>query len=83
MLVYCDQTVGWIKMPLGVVVGLSPGHIVLDGDRPPQKRGTAPNFWTMSVMVKWLDGIKTPLDREVGLGLGDIVLDGDPAPLPQ
>ena len=23
--------VGWIKMPLGKVVGLGPGHIVLDG----------------------------------------------------
>jgi len=30
-LVYCGQTVGWIKMPLGNEVGLSPGHIVLDG----------------------------------------------------
>jgi len=27
-LVYCDQTVAWIKMKLGVQVGLSPGHIV-------------------------------------------------------
>jgi len=35
------QTVGWIKMPLGKVVGLGPGHIVLDGDpvgtQPPQQ----------------------------------------------
>jgi len=31
-LVYCGQTVGWIKMPLGVEVGLSPGHIMLDQD---------------------------------------------------
>ena len=31
-LVYCGQTVGWIKMPLGMEVGLGPGHIVLDGD---------------------------------------------------
>ena len=29
-LVYCDQTVGWITMPLGTEVGLGPGHIVLD-----------------------------------------------------
>jgi len=27
-LVYCDQTVGWIKMKLGMEVGLGPGHIV-------------------------------------------------------
>jgi len=30
--VYCGQTAGWIKMALGVEVGLGPGHIVLDGD---------------------------------------------------
>jgi len=30
--VHCGQTVGWIKMPLGVRVGFSSGHIVLDGD---------------------------------------------------
>jgi len=27
-LVYCDQTVGWIKMKLGMEVGLGPGHIL-------------------------------------------------------
>jgi len=31
-LVYCGQTVGWIKTPLGKEVGLGPGDIVLDGD---------------------------------------------------
>ena len=30
--VYCGQTAGCIKMPLGMEVGLGPGHIVLDGD---------------------------------------------------
>jgi len=40
-LVYCGQTVGWIKMPLGAKVGLGPGHIVLDGTQLPQKRGAA------------------------------------------
>jgi len=30
-------------MALGMKVGLSPGHIVLDGDpAPPPKKGTAP-----------------------------------------
>jgi len=33
--VCCGQTVGWIKMALGVEVGLGPGHIVLDGDPAP------------------------------------------------
>jgi len=31
-LMYRDETVGWIKMPLGMEVGLGPGHIVLDWD---------------------------------------------------
>ena len=30
-LVYCGQTVGGIKMPLGTDVGLSPDNTVLDG----------------------------------------------------
>jgi len=30
--VYYGQTAGWIKMALGMEVGLGPGHIVLDGD---------------------------------------------------
>jgi len=28
----CDQMAGWIKMPLGMEVGLDPSNIVLDGD---------------------------------------------------
>jgi len=40
-LVYCGQTVGWIKMPLATEVDLGPGHIVLDRDpAPPTARGT-------------------------------------------
>ena len=31
-LMHCGQTVGWIKMLLGMEVGLGPGHIVLDRD---------------------------------------------------
>ena len=27
--------VGWIKMPLGMEVGLSPGDVMLDGDPAP------------------------------------------------
>ena len=33
--VHCDQTVGRIKMKLGMQVGLGPGHIVLGGDQLP------------------------------------------------
>jgi len=43
--VYCGQTAGWIKMALGMEVGLGPGHIVLDGDPAPlPKKGTTPQF---------------------------------------
>ena len=35
---YCGQTVGWIKMPLGTEVGLGPGDIVLDGDPALQRK---------------------------------------------
>ena len=42
--VYCGQTAGCIKMPLGTKVGLGPDDVVLDGGpvpppTPPQKRG--------------------------------------------
>jgi len=40
--VYCGQTAGWIKMPLGTEVNLGPGNIVLDEVAAPPKRGTAP-----------------------------------------
>jgi len=42
-MVYCDQTVGWIKTKLGMQVGLGPGHIVSDGDpAPPPPKGQSP-----------------------------------------
>jgi len=54
-LVYCGQTVGRIKIKLGVQVGLGPGQIVLDEDPAPSlPKGTAPNFPPISVAVKWL-----------------------------
>jgi len=49
--VHCSQTVEWIRMPLGMEIGLGPGHIVLDGDPAPAETGTAvppllwPNGW--------------------------------------
>jgi len=33
--VYCGQMAGWMKMPVGAEVDLSPGHIVLDRDPAP------------------------------------------------
>ena len=86
-LVYCAQTIGWIKMKLGMEVGLGPGHMVLDGDPAPlPKRGTAPmpQFSAHVCCGQAAGWIKMPLGMEVGLGPGpgpgDIVLDGDPAP---
>jgi len=38
----CGQTSGWIKMKLGVQVGLGPGHTVLDGDPAPPKGAHPP-----------------------------------------
>jgi len=50
---------GWIKMAPGMEVGLSPSHIVLDGDPalpPPKKRGPeAPSFQPISIVAKRLD----------------------------
>jgi len=81
--VYCGQTAGWIKMPRGREVGLSPSDIVLDGDPapPPQKGSRAPSFRPMycGQTAEWT---KVPLGMEVGLSPVHIVLDGDPAPPP-
>jgi len=63
--VYCGQTAGWIRMPLGTEVVLGPGHIVLDWDPTPpaHKKGTAPNFRPMHVVAKGLDGLRCHLVR--------------------
>jgi len=56
--VYFDQTVGRIKMKLGVQASLGPGHIVLSGDpapSPPQGH-SPPKFWSIYVVAKWLHG---------------------------
>jgi len=82
-LVHCAQTVGWIKMKLGVQVGLCSGHIVLDGDPAPlPQRGTSQlsAHICCGQMAAW---IKMPLGSEVGLAPGDSVLHGDPAASPQ
>jgi len=78
--VCCGQTAGWIKMSLGMEVGLGPCDIVLDGDPAPPKNGhSSPHF---SAHILWPNGgwIKLPLGLEVGLGPGDILLDVDPSP---
>jgi len=45
--VYCGQTVGWIKIKLGMETGLGPGKIVLDGDPVlPTPKRAHPKFMT-------------------------------------
>jgi len=55
--VCCGQMAGWIKMPLGMEVGLGPGEFVLDGDPalpPPQKRGHTPRIFDPCLL--WPNG---------------------------
>ena len=61
-LVYCGQTVGQIKVKLAMRVGLSHGHIVLDGDpaRPP-KGAQPPNFRPVSIVTKRLNASRCHL----------------------
>ena len=72
-------------MPLGMEVGLSPGHIVLDGDPAPlSKRGRALfQFLAHMYCGQTAGWIKMTLGTEMGLGPRHIVLDGDPATLPE
>jgi len=78
-LVYCGQTVGCIKVKLGMEVGLSTSHIVLDGDwghsSPPPKGTALPQFLAHVCCGQTAGWINVPL-----LGPGHVVLDGDPAP---
>jgi len=65
----CGQMAGWIKMPHGTEIGLSPSDIVLDGDPAPlPKKGSSPQFsahvWC-DQMARW---IKMALGTEIGLG---------------
>jgi len=57
------KAAGWIKVPLGREVDLGPGDIVLDGDPVSPKRGTAPTFRPMSIVVKRLDESRCHLVR--------------------
>ena len=60
--VHCGQTVGRIKMKLGLQVGLGSGHIALDGDPAPlHQRAQPPNFRPISVADKWLHGSRCHL----------------------
>jgi len=62
--VYFDQTAGWIKMPLGRVVGLGPGDIVRVRYSPssrPQKGHISPHFSANVYCGQTTRWIKMPL----------------------
>ena len=63
----------WIKMSLGMEIGLGPDDFLLDGD---------PAQFSVHVYCGQTAGwMKLVLGMEVGLSPGDlVVLDGDPAP---
>jgi len=77
--VYCGQTARWIKMTLGMEVGLGPGHTVLDGDPTPPKRAH-PQFSAHVYFCQTAVCIRIPLGTEVGLGPGDCVRWGSSSP---
>ena len=62
---YCGQTAGCIKMPLGLEVSLSPVDFVLDGDPVPYPKwgGAPPNFRPTSIVTKRLHGSRCHLVR--------------------
>jgi len=83
----------WIKMSLGIEVGLGPGDFVLDGDpvAPSPKGGRPPNFRPMFIVTMvnrsynhnaagWM---KLVLGMVVGLSPGEFVLDRDPTAPPK
>ena len=78
-LVYCGQMVEWIKMKLGMGLGLSPEtwHGIRPQSRPP-KKGHSPQFSAHVYCGQTAGRIKMPLGTEVGLSPGNFVFDRDP-----
>jgi len=52
----CGQMAAWIKMSLGLELGLGPCDCVLDEDPLPKWGRSPPNFRTMFIVAKRLDG---------------------------
>jgi len=64
---------GWIKMPLGREVGLSPSDIVLMGTQLPlPKTGAEPPIFGRVYCGQTVGWIKMQLGMEVGLGPGHV-----------
>ena len=83
----CGQVVAWIKMSLGMEVGLGPGDFVLEGDPAlpfPKKGAEPPPQFSAHVHCGQTAGcIKTPLGMEVGLSPRDFCVRWGPSPLPK
>jgi len=47
--VYCGQMAGWIRIRLGIEVGLFPGDIVLDGNPSPPRKETQHSHFSAHV----------------------------------
>ena len=60
---YCGQTAGWVKMALGMELGLGPSHIVLDGAPTPlpQEGGRPPIFGQFFSVTKLPDASRCHL----------------------
>jgi len=57
---YCGQTAGRIKMPLGTEADLGPNHTVLDGDPARPHSGTTPIFSPCLLLPNgWIDHVAT------------------------
>ena len=57
---------GWIRMALGMEVGLGPSHIVLDGDPAPlPKKGAHPQFLAHFYCGQMAGCIRIPFGKEV------------------
>jgi len=83
-LVYCGQTVGWIKIKLGMRVALVPGHIVLDGDpAPPPSKEHSPQILAHICCGQMSGWIKMPLGMDTGLGSSDSVTWGPSSLFPK
>ena len=71
----CGQMAAWIKMPLGMEVGLGPGDFVLDGDTAPlPKKGAEPlpKFSAHDYCGQTAGWIKMTLGMEVGLNVATL-----------
>ena len=70
-------------MPLGTILSLSPGNVVIDADPAPFPRGTSTQISAHVSCGQMAGWIKMPLSKKVSLGPGRIVLHEDPAPRPK